>query len=54
MLYPNYFFDIFSSDKKEEKLIKLYKFNKKYIQILKYIKENMKKCNKIKLFVWIN
>ena len=54
MMFPNYYFDIFNNEIDEKKIEFLIKNHKKYIEILKYIKKNAKKCKKIKLFVWIN
>lgn len=54
MLYPNYYFDIFDKEIELKKLKKVIKNNEKYINVLRYIKENTKKCEKIKLFIWIN
>lgn len=54
MIYPNYYFDIFEENIDNKSIEKIIKRNKKYIEVLKYIKEKAKKCKKIKLFVWIN
>lgn len=53
MLYPDYYFKLIreEEDKKIKKLIKIIPI---YEKVLKYLKENLQKNDKLKLFVWLN
>lgn len=54
MLYPNYYFDQLMDNINEKEIIKIIKLIPYYTKILVYIREKLKKCKKIKLFVWLN
>lgn len=52
MLYPNYYFEL-ANKKDEEKMIAIIKIIPIYEKILNYIKINLYRNEKIKLFVWL-
>lgn len=54
MLYPNYYFDQIEDNINEKEIIKIIRLIPNYTKILIYIREKLKKCKKIKLFVWLN
>lgn len=54
MLFPDYYIDIVNEEIKEEEIKKIIMYNKNYKKVLVYLKENMYKSNKLKLFVWLN
>lgn len=54
MLYPDYYIDLVKEEINENKIKKLIKLIPIYEKILIYMKENLNKNNKIKLFVWLN
>ena len=54
MLFPDYYIDIVNKEIKEEEIKKIIMYNKNYKKVLVFLKENMYKSNKLKLFVWLN
>ena len=54
MLFPDYYIDIVNEEIKEEEIKKIIMYNKNYKKVLVFLKENMYKSNKLKLFVWLN
>lgn len=54
MLFPDYYIDIVNGEIKEEEIKKIIMYNKNYKKVLVFLKENMYKSNKLKLFVWLN
>ena len=53
LLYPDYYFELITQ-MNEKKIKSLIKIIPVYEKVLKYLKENMYKNDKLKLFVWLN
>lgn len=54
MLFPDYYINTINKEINEDRIKKIVMYNKNYKKVLIFLKENMYKNDKLKLFVWLN